>query len=499
MKFLRNISKTHLVNFIQISLIFYLIILNLFHLNTGLADNGDFSRVVNWFSSKPTGFQENWPLPGTADYELRFFNYWLPYWDFDFPKQGSVISSTIILWLPGLFLNGLIYSNQQLFLPIITIFPRFLIILFLWIILKWISRNRHKLLLTLTIGIPYVLIFTSTDYIAYFNSFYQELGSLIFVLLLIITLVKVIASPQKKFPVLIFGIVGLLLTTSKASNLIWVPILMLFFIYLAINRKKFLFYFSFSIIFLLSSASISYYVSANESMRDATAYSSLFYGALSFSSDPVNILGKLHLGEFRDCINVEPFTRKGDDCVFRVKNRNSHLNSFKAIIIDPNILINQLRFGASNIQNLSLDYLGKFSLSDPIDRRVNRLNLWSTIKFNYFPKNNLYFLSIAVMALIFLIGLRVFDGSTFIIALIGIISAVASVLDLFIAVFGDGRRDILKHLLMSNFLFDIALISFISLIMIFIFTIHKKIQLSNYLIKFIGKTPNDFQKSVSDK
>lgn len=457
-------NKTLFLKYFQLFLIIYLIICNVIHLNTGLADNGDFSRMVNWFSSKPDGFKENWPSPGSAEYELRFFNYWLPYWEFDLPRQGSIFSSTIFLWIPGLLLNYFLFSNQQIYLPIVSIFPRILIIAFLWLILKWISKSNKNLLLTISIGIPYVLIFSSSDYIAYFNSFYQETGSIIFFLLFIISFVYLIQHPNGYKPLIVFVFSGFLLVTAKVSNLFWVPIISLILFIFAFFRKKILIYSIVTILFVVLSFVISYLSTANRDLRSINSYNSFYYGALSFTSSSEKILKELKLENFADCINVEKFTMKGGECFSRMGEKNSHFNTIRAILIDPSILFYQLNFGASNIQKLSLDYLGKFSISDPIDRRFVRLNFWSSIKYHYFPKSSYYFISIIFFIAFFLLTKKYSTENEQIVGWIVLISTIAGLLDLYMAVFGDGKKEIIKHLLMANFLYDVAIVSFFCLL-----------------------------------
>ena len=50
------------------------------------------------------------------------------------------------------------------------------------------------------------------------------------------------------------------------------------------------------------------------------------------------------------------------------------------------------------------------------------------------------------------------------VSLVGLLASNATVLDMFVAILGDGKYEITKHLFLSNVLFDIASIMFVSVI-----------------------------------
>jgi len=143
------------------------------------------------------------------------------------------------------------------------------------------------------------------------------------------------------------------------------------------------------------------------------------------------------------------------------------------------------------MQDVSSDYLGKFSFNDPRSQitpvitnsaeeslkifapQSTPLNQWAILKFKFFPKGYSLFVILIVFALWFTANLKragIFRD----LALVGLLSTIASLTDMTIAIFGDGKHEIVKHLFLSNVLFDIALIAFINSILLFYFEFPRK-------------------------
>jgi hypothetical protein len=206
-------------------------------------------------------------------------------------------------------------------------------------------------------------------------------------------------------------------------------------------------------------------LTASKTMREANAYASLFYGTLSFSSDPLAILRKLNLGEGIECVNKNTSTEQGYACLERFGSRSSFGDTLRSIYYDPSIIVHQMAFGASNIQILTMNNLGKFALDGPANNSALHINMWSSLKSNYFPKGFWYFISIGVLATFFLLSWLIHpDPLLRLLSKLGLMLAIASPLDMYVAVLGDGKRDILKHLFSSNFTYDLAVVFFLAVL-----------------------------------
>jgi len=459
-------SSNLILIIIQGILFTYLILGNISHFQIGLADNGDFSRIMSWFTSKPSGFIENWPPSNSPDYNTRFFKYWLPYWELDFPMEGSVISSVIFLWVPGIFINYFFVSNRTLFLPLISLLPRMILLIYLILLFKWINQHPKKIFLSIAIGGLYVLMFTTTDYLAYFNSFYQETGSIIYYLSFLLTIILMVTYPNRRIYYWLMVISVILFVSSKASNLYLGIMVGGAIIIFMVHKKKILSHLLIGLVLILSSIIFSYKFTANETMREFTAHSSLLYGSIPLSDNPIRLLEKLDLLQVIGCLDVDPHSENGINCVKKFNDQISFETTIKSILLEPKIILQQLAMGAKNIQIINLNYLGKTSLHDQMDYRIKRMNVWSDIKTTVFPQGAEYFISLLLMGIMFLYKIHTKNYFERSLATIGFISAIISFLDLYIAFFGDGKRELIKHLLMANFSYDLCLISFIALFVI---------------------------------
>jgi len=121
---------------IACGLIFFTTAGLLAQLDTGLADNGDFTRAMTIFTSGPATISPNWPDP-ISQKELwvrRFFKYYIPYWKLDYPEAFSIRrpfkSTALLLWVPGIFLNQLFWSKNVLNIGIMSLPIRLCLIIF---------------------------------------------------------------------------------------------------------------------------------------------------------------------------------------------------------------------------------------------------------------------------------------------------------------------------------------------------------------------------------
>ncbi len=505
-----------LARLVQAVLLVYLALSQIASLRIGMADSGDFTRVMTWFTSGPANMQGNWPALGTPEYDQRFFKYYIPDWKLDFPLNG-IFSSVELLWLPGVLLNWLFFSQTVLSMMMIGLVPRLLSLVILWLAFRWINAiyppagltankgsdpvepaggSWQTLVITLTLGVPLTLLLGSAAYMAYFNSFYQETGSFIFLFLFLAAVIWVKHSPeltqaekgttmQNASPLLprflaLAALFGLL--TSKVSNLYWViPGVLLVVPWRNVfTRPKAYIGLFIGIAATLTLAMIL--MPSRPLNRQAQAYHSLFFGTLTFSDDPCARLQEIRVDQRIDCVGRDAYSDKGQVCFDQLKDQVSFASSALVIWHEPAILLRMEQYVAKFMQRLKTG-LGKYASSDPraTDQPKTLMDLWELLKGHIFPSGYAFWATMVAFTVLFVAATihppgQIQDkqgvappGATRLqsfareLALIGLVATLACIADMNVAVLGDGQREIVKHLFLANVLFDIALIAALNL------------------------------------
>ncbi len=476
-------------------------------LQTGLADNGDFTRVMTWFTSRPANMAENFPANDTPEYHQRFFNYFIPDWKLDFPLKG-MFSSAELLWLPGVLLNWLFYSKAVLSMTMVGLVPRLLSLVILWLAFRWINAiyppagliankgsdpvepargSWRALVLTLTLGIPLMLLLGSGAYLVYFNSFYQETGSFIFLFLFMAALIytwqvdyfhrRVVQKEERSFNnaeskadkesmlpdlwpryLALAALLGLL--TAKASNIYWVVpgiLLLAPWSKMVARPKAYIPLYTGGAAILI----LAVVLTPNRTdLRQAQAFQSLFRGALTFSSAPTQRLDELGLKGAKKCIYQSAFKTTGKKCVEQFADKISFLSTAQVILHEPIILLRLVRFSVQNMQKITVD-LGKYAHGAPHLTRLQSVltGVWSSLKERFFPRGPGLLATLVFFTGLFGLSLKRSHGMPRDLALLGLLATLACFVDLTVQVLGDGQADIIKHLFLANVLFDLAAIA----------------------------------------
>jgi hypothetical protein len=439
-----------------------------------MGDNGDFPRAYVFITSGPVKNE----FPPAYDYT--------PYWKLEWHLPSlltpttSYLSSTTLLWLPGILLNYIFVSTDILATTSLSFFPKILLFFFLVLCLKWMDSDpKYSTILYFFVGIPLVFIFTNTSYIAYLNSFYQETGSFIFLIALIVTMIafmKFTTYRNLAFSILVVVLLG----TSKQSNVYWAAVSLPFIFYVWQVKRKIPF--TRTLLFIGSAVTIITLVTVRLSNRDFAAlneYNSLFLGALRFSTNPQKQLRELGVPKAENCIGVSPFLLpKGAKC-FEEYKELSFYETVRLFYKEPLIVPREIKFAALQMQDITIDYLAKYSREDPrfpvMDRTgANRrlfapyenspFNLWAAIKFRYFPTGYLLFISLLAFFLLFGAGLRHESELGRQISIMGLLTTCATMIDMSLTMIAGGVIELIKHLFLANLLFDISLILFLGLL-----------------------------------
>ncbi len=426
-------------------------------LQTGYADNGDFRRANQLFTDSPVGFSKQPPEFGTPEHTLRYYHYWQPEWNFRpaIPSLYSAFSSTILLWIPGALLNYLFISDTILYVVVLSIFPRLLAGLSLFGLIVYFSiHKRYALFLLALILLPLVLLLNTSNNAAYFNSFYQESGSLVYFLLLITWLLLRGKIANHPWVAIGYGLL-FLTTTAKASNFyfpfLFIPVL--FDLKKTVQSPKMA-----ALVLALTLLPVAFTITLVGDRSPANRYNSLFFGVLVSSKHPEQRLIDIGITD-PDAIKCRGgfFSELSMACYEKYRDKVSLKSIGIFILREPNILVNHAERLANTMQQTDNDR-GKYAPGDETHRNEILYNGWARLKENHFPKGWTFYWFLLAQSLIALLlkwknsHPLVQDFSTLNIILLGGIW-----LDMWVAIFGDGIADLVKHLFMANLMFDLSI------------------------------------------
>ena len=472
----------YLVRFSQAVLLLGLVTAFYAQNDVGYADNGDYTRAMTRFVTGPVGFARNWPDPiyEPKEFSQRFFSYWIPYWNLnphgiDLSPEGAAFnSSAVALWLPGVLLNYSLYSSTVLYLPYLSVLPKLLLIAALWLIFLWLDHTesigswRAKLLLSITLGLPFVLIVSATDYVAYFSTFFFETASFVFAILFLISLVVLDRAAPRffKWAIALCLILLFLLASAKLSTVYWPLVGMPFVFYLLkAGRGKFQ-------AFILAVVAVSFCLGAIWLDKEPppglshNAMDRFFYGVLTFSDNAPARLSELGIPETIPCIDILSQTPEGIRCMTEYGDQASFQNVLAVVVKEPAIVVRMMVHSAESAQQVAVRW-GKRAMDAPVRTVPQLLNVWGLIRDRLFPRGLALLGVLGAYAALFALNIRSNDLRRGL-SIAGLVSVIGSWVDMQVAIWGNGKADLPRHLFLANALFDFATICAVNLIVVYV-------------------------------
>ncbi|WP_411682438.1 hypothetical protein [Clostridium thailandense] len=439
----------------------------------GMADNGDFFRIIS---------QSNvYYLQGdNAHTFLGYFdkNYGIYKYNNENPKM--VISTQPMLVKTAVFIDKLItrdYVFDIRFLAFLYVvvyaISAYLIVTALTYNIK---SNKFKLLFTAL----FVFVFCDTGYIAYFNSFFGEAVNLSFFLLSLGILLYMYKF--KKYSILnliMFFLVSLIFIGSKQqlSPVGLLVAFVLFRLFMA-NRTRSFRYIALACIMTIIVSSLYFYRSISGDFDYINRYYAMTRGILLYEWKPDEILNQFNINTQYSMLqetvgfNKLPVIDPNSD---KLKKEFYSKYSVLSIIVfylkNPRILGKMVNFGVVNGYSIRPRVLGNYEKREgkAFEQQSYFFSLWSTIKERYIPHNT--FLTVVGFGIYFYFAVKryliarknedmdsqLFEEAFLYVFLVG-------VSQIFISVIGVGDGDLAKHVFMFNVSFDIMLLYSASLI-----------------------------------
>jgi uncharacterized membrane protein len=422
----------------------------------GLADQGDYARLLGAFHlapAAPAGERYYGYFNRTYKHDLTFK---LPGWEI-YSTQDIFVASAVMLnkWISK---DGLFDIRVLSFLEMLAFVAA----------CRFLLQATRPLLpggLHVLISLALIIIFCDVGYICYFNSFYAEPATYIFLLALVAAWLTCVANEcsEPKY-IGLLGLCGLLFVVSKPQNVAAGVILALYILrFRSWIRPHWVAPVTSAIIL---AASLGVYWSVPRLARLAQMYNMVFMEMLPRSPDPAAELLSLGLdpsfAKYSGSVAFAPATGFWDPAFQDGLDR--HVTRFTILwyyVRQPGKLLDYMRAVLPRGTSLRAEFAGNFEKSAgyPPDARSRSFAIWSRFHERYLSRWSSGLL-IGLMLGVLLAGWIAVSARELrsrLLAECFAVLALMAVTVFFTTVLGDAR-DIAKHLHLYNVLTDICLV-----------------------------------------
>jgi len=428
----------------------------------GLANSGDFYRTAPqcgvYFIN---GDREDWDDPNAFAYINRTFRT-------DKPRDTQGFrSSAILLMHASRQINDLARDDALFdirFLGFTYIIAAIIASLIFTFYFRRLSVIHRIIGIFLT-----VFLLTDVGYFSYFNSFYSEPASLIF-LLFTLGMAMRLSEPHlcKRaylFRNLFFLVSAILFLTAKPQNAILVPFFcLLWWIlnseqYVKIRRRTV--YTGVSITLIL--CAVSFYYLIIRPYKEINLYNNVFYYILKEKpGNPPDIMGELGLDEkYAALVGTHWWSIPSDRYELRDRftREMTYARILRFYLKNPSSFVGLLKTGSEKAFRFRPHYLGNFERSSGAKpmKLSEKFSHLSRIKKRFYPKSVgsllLMFFSLTLISLLSLYSdsEKVLPGTALCTMTMGGVQFVAVLL-------GEGNFELIKHLFLFNALIDISIL-----------------------------------------
>lgn len=435
----------------------------------GLADSGDFGRVLG-----VTGLSVQNP---NESFEYLYFHYAHQYFSYGDYKPGGYISTHVILVaVAGLI--GRVVNGETFDIRILGVCYTILIVSAIVLLVRnapELNNRRNTFIVTTVLALSLLFVFGDIGYLAYFQSFFGEPFALIAMLLTVASSIALASRPIPTGKLLVlFVVAALAVATSKIQN---APLGFAFallawrMIGLRPDRKwRRQVWTGVAVLFMGSALMIAV---APDRLKNTNLYQSIFYGVLKDSPNVARDMKELGIPEkyavlagtnyFQKNTAIpqkDPFLRQ------EVLEKLSHKDIALYYLRHPSRFMQKLDKAAANAMFIRPYYLGNYdqSAGKPSGAISYEFSGWSQWKDRYMPSNYEWYISLFLTYYVALgtlwrrnssRRLRLVAETLAVVALAGVFSCIVPLI-------GDGEADLGKHLFMFNVCFDMMGISAIT-------------------------------------
>jgi hypothetical protein len=431
----------------------------------GLADNGDFNRIIKTCGLQRT--QEDIDNP-----DLRFYDYSVSTYDWDKITNIRPTSSMVFLINIGRFLGFKQFNFDQMAMWLLILYC----IGFGFIIRSLYEKQK---LLSWIFGILSILIIFDGKYLMWMRSLFGE-ATMYVGLLLFIGYFSYLWTCKKSISlinsILLFFSAGLFVG-SKLQTISALPIIILLMTMLLIKshkeqKSKLILISMITFIFIVSSVVIAgFLISRTLIISEYTTYNSIFKGVLLNSDTPSDDLEFLGLTdeyipdigknayEADDSYAVHPMSDQAKEEIYA---NVSTFDILKLYLEHPDRLYDSMVFSAEELIKGPSYRNGKYSISDFSEPKKDFeiFTLWTQLREKIYPNIFLIHLVIWIISIIlifiFIKKHGLFNKNSILpIIFFGFMSI--AVLQFPLPIIGNGRADTAKQLFLYNYNTDLSI------------------------------------------
>ncbi|MCL4393527.1 MAG: hypothetical protein M1482_01725 [Chloroflexi bacterium] len=257
-----------------------------------------------------------------------------------------------------------------------------------------------------------------------------------------------------------------LLASAKISTVYWPLIGMGFVFYLfkpGGGKLAFAVLAAFALVLFFGAIWIT---KPDDSLLKYNAVDRFFNGALTFSDAATARLTELGIPESARCVDVYSQTPEGKRCVREYGKQATFQNLSELVLKEPVIILRMAFASAENAQQVSVRW-GKRAIDAEVGTVPQQLNLWGLIRGDVFPKGLALLGLLTAYAALFAYNIRA-AGLVRGLSIVGLVSAIGSLVDMQAAIWGAGKGDLARHLFLANALFDFATICAFNLLVVYV-------------------------------
>lgn len=422
----------------------------------GVADNGDFARIMNstGLNYIPSAFDERY-----FGFVNREYLVGIP-----IPFGGGYFSTEILIVALAVFLSQMVFPSGIFDIRYLSFIYAIVFLTAIFLINLGI-RKKWGMAGWLSAAVI-IFVFADSAYISYFNSLYGEAVTLVFLLIMVGAGIYMAAEAKPKLWILIVFFTGaVFFAGAKVQNSPAGLLAALFGIRLFSLRKDALWKRTVlvSIAFIIGVSLLSY-VTISKDIKTCNKYQTVFFGILKDSPDPAGDLRELGLNpEYKVLAGTNYFLKdypidiRAPEFKKEIYDKVNHLKIAGFYMKHPGRFLKKLDTAAFNGFKLKQGF-GNYEKYPGLGYKTTAefFNTWSNFKLRLLPHTLLFagvFFTVFILVLILEYLWNPDIQSRLIVELLAFVS-LTGILQFIMPIIGDGEADLSKHLFLFNVCFD---------------------------------------------